>query len=187
MKYVSIDIETTGLDPETCQIVELAAVIEDTKDQIEIEKLPCFHCYVLPEKGNLYTGQPYALFMHSEIFRKIERREHPHLYFYPGEIVKNFKKFCDDNKLKFPINVAGKNFGCFDHQFLLRQAHGWKDLKVRHRFIDPATLYFEKDDEAIPGTELCLKRAGFDPKTAHTAKEDAIAVIQLLRKKFQNG
>lgn len=32
MKYVSIDIETTGLNPEVHQVIELAAVLEDTEN-----------------------------------------------------------------------------------------------------------------------------------------------------------
>ena len=30
MKYFSIDIETTGLNPETCQVIEFGAVFVNT-------------------------------------------------------------------------------------------------------------------------------------------------------------
>ena len=43
MKYISIDIETTGLDPENCQILSIGAVIEDTLNQLPFEELPTFH------------------------------------------------------------------------------------------------------------------------------------------------
>ena len=46
MKYVSIDIETTGLDPETCQTIQIGAGIEDTNNPLPIEDLPRFKCLV---------------------------------------------------------------------------------------------------------------------------------------------
>ena len=58
MKYVSIDIETTGLDPETCQILQVGAVIEDTQNLLPLEELPKFNCIV---EHPAYTGSPYAL------------------------------------------------------------------------------------------------------------------------------
>ena len=45
MPYVSIDIETTGLDPETCQILEIGAVFDNWT--LPIRDLPTFHCYVV--------------------------------------------------------------------------------------------------------------------------------------------
>ena len=62
--YVSIDIETTGLDWRTCQIIEIGAVIDDFKTAIV--DLPTFRCYV--DQG-LFYGEPFALSMHAEIFR----------------------------------------------------------------------------------------------------------------------
>ena len=44
MKYISIDVETTGLNPETCQILSFAAVVEDTKNRdVPVEELPFFY------------------------------------------------------------------------------------------------------------------------------------------------
>ena len=70
MKYVSIDIETTGLNPDKCQIIEFAAVVDDLQDQQPIEKLPKFQTYIRHES---YTGEPYALAMHSNIFKKLAK------------------------------------------------------------------------------------------------------------------
>jgi len=43
-KYVSLDIETTGLNPENCQVLEIGAVIDD--GTTPIEDCPTFQCYV---------------------------------------------------------------------------------------------------------------------------------------------
>ena len=68
MKYVSIDIETTGLDPETCQVLQIGAVIEDTEQVLPIDQLPKFNCIV---ENQSYTGSPYALWLNSNLLKKL--------------------------------------------------------------------------------------------------------------------
>lgn len=68
MKYLSIDIESTGLNPEKHQILSIGVVVEDTNDLNPIEELPTFHCAVL---HNEIKGQPYALNMNRELISKI--------------------------------------------------------------------------------------------------------------------
>ena len=46
---ISIDLETTGLNSETCQILEIGAVTSEGET---------FHCYV---DNGLIQGEPYAL------------------------------------------------------------------------------------------------------------------------------
>ena len=55
-KYVSLDIETTGLNPENCQVLEIGAVIDD--GTTPIEECPTFHCYV---DHGLILGEPFAV------------------------------------------------------------------------------------------------------------------------------
>ena len=53
MPYVLIDIETTGINPDVCQILEIGAIYDDgTKP---IDTLPIFHRYVC---HNTYIGEP---------------------------------------------------------------------------------------------------------------------------------
>ena len=40
MKYISIDIETTGLDRDLCQVLSIGAVIEDTNNIKPLEFEP---------------------------------------------------------------------------------------------------------------------------------------------------
>ena len=75
MKYVSIDLETTGLNPETCQIIEFGAVIDDTANPKPLNELPTFHLYIDHMEHNTIRGEPFALSMHSEIFRRIAERD----------------------------------------------------------------------------------------------------------------
>ena len=39
MLYCSIDIETTGLDPETCDIIQFAAVLDNLADPQPLENV----------------------------------------------------------------------------------------------------------------------------------------------------
>ncbi len=68
MKYISIDLETTGLDPENCQILTIGAVIEDTNDIKPLADLPTFHGVVLP---NRIEGEPYAINLNRDLIQTI--------------------------------------------------------------------------------------------------------------------
>lgn len=186
MKYISIDIETTGLNPETCQTIEFGAILDNLCGTIKpIEQLPRFHCYLTPE-SNIYTGEPYALSMHPEKFRRIATRDPGYVYISGSKLGILFKNFLVENGYniedsKIHINVAGKNFGAFDLQFL-KKLDGWeKHIKVRHRIIDPAILFWKFGDESLPGTEECLKRIGNNNLSAHDSLSDCEDVIRLVR------
>ena len=75
MKICSLDLEMTGLDIETCDILEFGCVLDDLSNQRPIEELPTFECYFSPvREGGTYQGSPYALQMHPEIFRRIAEK-----------------------------------------------------------------------------------------------------------------
>jgi len=226
MKYISIDLETTGLDPDNCQVLSIGAVIEDTNDIKPLADLPTFHGVVLP---NRIEGDPYALNMNKDLIELIVRyqtsktTENKNLLeatsgmkFYKKEdIVEAFYYWLAENgfvefdgidsggyvkmengkmlpmiteKTK-PIHItaAGKNFATFDLKFLEKMPR-WKQLiKVRQRILDPSILYTEwKEDESLPGFGLCKKRAGLPEDVAHDALEDALDIVLLLRKQYEN-
>ena len=54
-------------------------------------------------------------------------------------------------------------------------------VKLHHRTLDPAVLFWEANDEKLPDSKTCYERAGLDGKVAHTAVEDALAVVRLIR------
>jgi oligoribonuclease len=179
MRYVSLDLETTGLDPETCQIIEFAAVIDDLKDQKPLESLPKFHCYV---KHELYKGEAYALGMHAEIFKKLAFSSPEYLILPDYAVIPSFGRFLLDNGYQGKVIMAGKNFNGFDRNFInkLPKDNLWK-INFHHRAIDPGMLYYQKGDVEVPSTQVCMERAGVDGSVAHTALEDAYTVIKLIR------
>lgn len=70
MKYVSIDIETTGLDPDGCQILSIGAVIEDTNNILPIEECPTFHVAI---KRHNISGNLFAINMNKRLIESISK------------------------------------------------------------------------------------------------------------------
>lgn len=186
INYVSIDIETTGLDPDYCQVLEIGAVFE-TWDR-PVEQLESFQVLV---KHDRIVGSPYALAMNVDILRELGNGRGVS----PGDAISSFYAWlfkvgaCKDGMYlggpvceQTPLTFAGKNFGKFDYQFL-KQMPGWDKInhRVSHRFIDPAGLYWQEGDVELPGTAACLKRAGLDADVKHRAVADAQDVIRLVR------
>jgi oligoribonuclease (3'-5' exoribonuclease) len=194
MIYASIDLETTGLDPETCQIIEFGMYIEDTTKMLPREKLPYFHCYI---NNEFISGEAYALNMHLQsgllqkiIDKSLNKKVDGHwlnLDYLHTCIVNHFTKEYEKytgKPHKGKISVAGKNFNGLDKNFLVNADKNFKNL-FHHRVIDPAILYYDKklDKEVLPDLSTCKKRAGLNEIVTHNALDDAWDVIQLLRLK----
>lgn len=196
-QYISIDIETTSLDPKTGQIIEFAAIIDDLEKKLPFEECPKFEAIL---EYPIYKGEAFPLFMHSQMFKKIgdnskkTRQEKEELGIIPAkELGERFLLFLQMNgyKLTDTINVAGKNFGMFDMNFLRQHdcdfGRVFTDVvKISHRVIDPAILFFDpKVDDRLPNLEECKKRTGLtDTTISHTSLQDAWDVIQVVRHKF---
>jgi len=183
MKYVSIDIETTGI--QDCDIIEVGAVADDLSNlDTPVEMLPTFHCYFVQEK---YQGEPFALNMHAEIFRRIAAREEGYNYYKANKFGHHFKNWLVKEagykleKDRVKINAAGKNFANFDMPYLREKTDLFKHVGLRNRVLDPGILFVEDGDFAIPGLEKCKVRAGLKGYVDHTAVADAIDVAELIR------
>ncbi|MHC4297959.1 MAG: 3'-5' exonuclease [Planctomycetota bacterium] len=188
--YVSIDIETTGLDHDRCQIIEVGAVIDDWTTPFKL--LPTFRCYV--DHGE-FRGQPFALSLHPKIFRYIATNgkdaEEEVDIVEPDCVGGIFQEWLGQNGI-FPharhITPAGKNFSSFDLQFLNKLPDWEECVPTQHRAADPGNLYWDPriDLNGLPDTLTCMKRAGLQGEVAHTATEDAMIVVKLIRNWFIN-
>jgi hypothetical protein len=175
----------------------VGALIEDTATTLPKELLPKFECIIAhPE----YTGSAFALNMNQRILKVLSQLEtvddrktyrDANTILGPAQVAAEFKRFLlangfTENPSKtITINVAGKNFARFDWEFLIRLPNWKSHIEFSRRVIDPAVLYVDwEKDERLPGTELCLKRAGIDHEVAHRAVDDAWDVISLLRGKL---
>lgn len=186
-RFVSIDIETTGLDPETCDVIEIGAVIDDWL--VPIETQPTFHTYI---KRDQYKGQSFALSMHPTIFRRIATQEEGYQYLYPNEAIVKLGLWMKGNGAYIPdpeyperearAVVAGKNFASFDDPFLRKLSNSFDEyVKYHHRIIDPAMLYWNPlTDTKPPGLKTCLERAGLPSEVTHNAVDDAKQVVDVI-------
>lgn len=179
MKYASIDIETTGLDDSFCQMLEFGCVLDDMIRPIE--ECPTFHCYIVRER---YVGQPYALSMHAAIFRRIADLTPGFNYFTPQEAFDKFEAWLFANDFTWKgLNIVGKNFGSFDRNFILRD---WPHFKSRHRILDVGSAFFNPfyDHEGLPDLKACKDRVGLPGDVAHTAVEDAMDCVKVIRLRY---
>tara|TARA_Y100000034_G_scaffold33124_2_gene40647 strand:+ start:3170 stop:3748 length:579 start_codon:yes stop_codon:yes gene_type:complete len=182
MKYVSIDIETTGLDEEICQILEIGAVVDDTSYETPIDKLPTFHCYVTHP---FYQGEPYALNMHGDLFGKLCHKPEGWRYVSHNDVAQALLEWLGKH-FEDKITVAGKNFMSLDFPFL-KKLPNFDKQRFNHRVIDPAMRFWRpRIDTKIPNLQTCMERAGIEGEVTHTALEDAFQVIKLLRYENSN-
>lgn len=202
MRYISIDIETTGLDRENNQIIEIGAIIEDTNQQLPFDKIPIFHSIV---RHDNYSGEAYVINLNKRIFEILSQREtiknEDELVKYDSinniesvnSISKSFYSWLFNNYRpakffgeKITIIAAGKNFDGFDKQFLQRlpQFNSFIGFDYRSS-LDPAMLYLDFQlDDRLPNLKTCKERAGISGEITHNAVQDAWDVIQVLRKKY---
>jgi DNA polymerase III alpha subunit (gram-positive type) len=191
--YVSIDIETTGLDPDNDQVLEIGAVIDNWEGPVE--ELPTFRCFV--DNGTV-QGNAYALSMHARTLRFIATkgkewatgepvllgdRVNIHPTFFVAQAFHDWLRGHGINPAKRHLTVAGKNFSGFDRPFLEKLRHWVKLNGTQHRVADPGNLYWDPqtDLKGLPDLKTCMERAGITGEVAHTAVEDAIVVAKLVR------
>lgn len=110
MKYISIDIETTGLDAEFNQILSIGAVIEDTLNPIPFEELPKFHAVI--KRESVY-GSIFALNLNRDLIQAIKDYSEARTeelkqeveesfgakFYHEDEVVEALFQFCYDNGL----------------------------------------------------------------------------------------
>jgi oligoribonuclease len=128
MKYISIDIETTGLDPDFNQILSIGAVIEDTLNPLPFEELPKFHAVI--KRESVY-GSIFALNLNKDLIQamkdysearttelKEEIEESFGAKFYEeNEVVEALFQFCYDNGIVEKINTDDLSHARFENHF----------------------------------------------------------------------
>lgn len=176
MKYLALDLETTGLRPGTDQVLQLSMVVEDSAKNTDLRELPHFTCFI---KHDEIIGQPFALAMNSWILNIISGRNlgsYPILS--PTEAEAKCLEFLDLHFGSDRITVAGKNVAGFDIPFLPESIRSL----FRHRVIDPGSMFIDwNKDRAAPDLSACNVRAGLDSNVYHDAYQDALAIVALLR------
>lgn len=167
---LALDLETTGLDPDYCQIIEIAA-IADIDPNVCINDLPTFHRLV--DHGR-FSGEATALAINHEIFFQLS--------IGVGQPVNNVQTAFDEFLKCYTgtYSVLGQNAAGFDLQFLRRWSHSYP---FHHRVFDLGNLYYDReyDGDKLPGLSVCLDRAGFETTVTHRALDDARQTLRAFR------
>lgn len=192
MIYASIDIETSGIDPNTHKILELCAIIDDLEHPKPLGELPTFHCYV-QHTGTIPFQIPAAVINYKllKLIMRIEKSKST----MKESMLRPENQVYDDLRYFFleegfgdrehgvdpSITVAGKNIAGFDIPFISALPKGVGRIKFRHRVLDVGPLYMTPVDFVVPDLTECARRAGIQWQSKHSAKDDAQLVIQLVR------
>lgn len=206
MKYISLDIKTTGLDKETGQILQIACIAEDTDKDTPLEELPYLDVII---KADYIMGEPYGVNMNSNLIKIISEGKDSRLidlkdfptYFNDFLIKAGFEyhdcthsRFIDSdwmldirtklNDMPIKIPIAGKNVASFDIPWVDHHISEFKNyFKFHHRTLDVGSLLVDfKQDSWIPTLDECKKRLGIEGAVTHDALEDARDVIKVIRK-----
>jgi DNA polymerase III epsilon subunit-like protein len=193
-----LDIETTGLNIENHQILEIAAIVVQEMPRklprLEEFPFPNFHCLV---KHDTIVGDAYALQMNAKILAElagaIPSSGIP--VFTKQEVVDRLSTFLRNQLIgdQRKYTVAGKNVASFDIPFLNKlnsqcpyephkrfaQFFGHRMLDVGNQFWGPSIDGFE-----IPNFEACLSRANMTASCLHRAFGDAYDVLRLLHARW---
>jgi oligoribonuclease (3'-5' exoribonuclease) len=117
MIYVSIDIETSGLDHEKHKVLSIGAIIEDTEKKLPYEECPKFNAIVLQ---NEITGSPRAITMNKEIIsmmgeylegtdeaRHLMKTHSDYSFYESDDVVKQFYYWLETNGLGYGLMNSG--------------------------------------------------------------------------------
>ena len=187
MRFVSIDLETTGGDPWVHEIIEFAAIIYDTRYPQTQADAPQFRVLFQPTFAH---AQPAALRMNQALIEELRAPDFDTIVLPLNELADRFAAFLLQHGFvrhergRIRVQAAGKNFDKFDRIFLERLPSFRQTISFYRAALDPGLLYWNptKDKQWIPNMVACKKRAGFDDlAVAHRALDDAWDVVRLIQ------
>ena len=185
MISIALDIETTGVDPETSQILEIGFVVFDTASNLTpFDELPKGKVRI--QHQNIH-GNIFAINMNKEIIADInrsikdkdfvnEQRALGVIYVpveryaasWLQELIKTkaeaagFSIPSEDSgefRKSLVFTAAGKNFSSFDMRFLERLPQWDLCFKINRRSLDPTVLYFYPGEDSVPpDLNTCVER-----------------------------
>jgi oligoribonuclease len=170
MKYVSIDIETTGIDNESTQTLSIGLVVEDTIDIKPIEELPKLEIAIIRERieGEIFAINmnrqliadilEYKLARTDEARKEIEQRTGRE-YLYEENVVKRIFQFLYDNGA-----LDGKYDPTGHFEIVNGKSYPALTSKMKPFYFNAAGKNFANFDnkflERLPRWKQCLKARG---------------------------
>lgn len=174
--YVALDIETTGLDPQRHQVLEIA-MVADVRDMC-VRDCPAFHEVIAPD-GDI-VGHPRALVMNQNLLKNISDG-------YPAltmeATMSKLRAWLRELPIG-PLYLLGKNVGSFDRPFM-KQVEEWPDDWFSYRTLDIGSLY-ATHNQILGQTDLLgtIPQDFAIPGQEHEALFDARCSLALARAKW---
>ena len=171
--YVSVDIETTGLDPDIHSIIEIAAVAWENDGPISEQ--PKFQTLVKLQDDVVWN--PYALEMNQKLKAMIDEGQGIWLW----TALDSFRLFLESIGVtpENQIHIIGQNFASFDLQFL-NKSERWPSDIISYRYFDTGTAY--ATEEGMISLSKLPVPPDSELKVTHRALEDAQVTLYHARK-----
>jgi hypothetical protein len=209
--YIAIDLETTGLDTEKSQILQIGWVIDDgVSPRKELQTGS-----ILIQNDSITYGENYAIGMNAWIFQELMKkpadRKYPtrlpqagilELMIAIDKAAKLAHDFDVATGVKRPskkTQIAGKNAGNFDWPIIMNTLKNFasgtysmeheanqsaiaKTGSVDHRFIDCGAVYFDVFGKNPSFNDINTLIG--NTEISHDALDDAMDVVIALRNKL---
>jgi hypothetical protein len=174
--YLSIDIETTGLDRQKVHVLQLAAVYDNGKD---LEDLPTFDRVI---KWPVIThAEEYAMNLNKDLLeRGFKKQNIVSINQCRDEFNKWLDKIAPGSSRFTP---AGKNVQGFDIPILENPVNQFFFKRFLRRTLDPGSMYTDEFDH-IPTLDEINSVTGRSPVT-HNALDDCWDVVYAIRHKWR--
>lgn len=188
--YTSIDIETTGLDLERSEILQIAMIYDDLISPIGL--LPRLEIKIKYDSFNY--SEPYALMMNAKLIERMSK-DKEEVFVYPQiariRLVQFMNEFMKD---KEKVVFAGKNVASFD----IPMIRNWlKRLEsttpnegylkkfnsaCHYKTIDVGSLYFDVFKENVSLSKI--NELTGRKEVSHDVMDDALDVVIAIRHKL---
>lgn len=190
-----IDIETTGLRPNSDIVLQFGGILYDVTenriiDTIEVKLLHQElrgHWFAMEMNQSLLLEM---LKVAKEVF--VKKNDVPpgwwHAYSFEDQLVRwleaNGAVRGKDEKIT--LTPCGKNAAGFDVPFINNLVGKYHSIKFRHRVLDVGSIMYDPKihGSTLPDLSECLKLAGWPGEVAHTAIQDCESVLHCLRFKY---
>lgn len=161
MRLVALDLETTGLNPGLDQILQVGMQCFESETGEVVGECE----FLVRSSCGRYTGDPFALAMNVELFKKlaVANDDFHYLSELPYAISSHFARWRVDRP-----HAVGFNVGSFDIQFLKQN-----DVDLfRHRSIELGSLLMSHLGSGVPITSKNWARELGQEDMPHTALAD---------------
>jgi hypothetical protein len=148
MIYVSIDIETSGLDYEKHKVLSIGAIIEDTEKKLPFDEIPKFNAIVLQ---NEIVGSPRAITMNQSIISLM------------GMYLESSKE--DKKMLQMMEDLQPYGYKFYEQDEVIKEFYYWLDRNgLGHGFTNSGGYA-----EVVDGVQRPIINGGTKPITLNVA------------------